>query len=167
MCFSCRATQHCPLVLRLSVANQKPGVPMRAGWTLTPALCPSRLAGLGRAVYPCRHTPVRTVRPAPAQPSNCSDPLTPRVQRQARPYGPVRPSLHQPQLQATLKDKCAAEWILILKSCVAGSMLAQALEASQHAQVLVEASLRKFSGGTRLFLTFVNQCVWVICRASP
>ena len=46
-------------------------------------------------------------------------------------------------------------------------MLAQALEASQHPQILVEASLRKFSGGTlsqhlraiRLFLTFVNQCV--------
>ena len=51
------------------------------------------------------------------------------------------------QVQATLKDKCTAEWVLILKSCVAGSMLAQALEASQHPHVLVEASLRKFSGG--------------------
>ena len=83
-----------------------------------------------------------------------------------RPYGPVRPPepSSTAQLQATLKDKCTAEWVLILKSCVAGSMLAQALEASQHPQ---EASLRKFSRGTlsqylraiRLFLTFVNQCV--------
>ena len=86
-----------------------------------------------------------------------------------RPYGPVRPPepSSTAQLQATLKDKCTAEWVLILKSCVASSKLAQALEASQHPQILVEASLRKFSGGTlsqylcaiRFFLTFVNQCV--------
>ena len=76
-------------------------------------------------------------------------------------------SVRLSQLQATLKDKCAAKWVLILKSCVASSKLAQALEASQHPQILVEASLRKFSGGTllqylraiRLFLTFVHQCV--------
>ena len=86
-----------------------------------------------------------------------------------RPCGPVRPAepSSTAQLQATLKDKCTAEWILILKSCVASSKLAQALEALQHPQILVEASLRKFSGGTlsqylraiRLFLTFVHQCV--------
>ena len=48
-----------------------------------------------------------------------------------RPYGPVRPPepSSTAQLQATLKDKCTAEWVLILKSCVASSMLAQALEA--------------------------------------
>ena len=86
-----------------------------------------------------------------------------------RPYGPVRPAepSSTAQLQATLKDKCTAKWVLILKSCVASSKLAQALEASQHPQILVEASLRKSSGGTlsqylraiRLFLTFVHQCV--------
>ena len=86
-----------------------------------------------------------------------------------RPYGPTRPAepSSTAQLQATLKDKCTAEWVLILKSCVASSKLAQALEASQHPQILVEASLRKFSGGTlsqylcaiRLFLAFVHQCV--------
>ena len=83
----------------------------------------------------------------------------------ARPALPIRPP--EPSSTASYKDRCTAEWVLILKSCVAGSMLAQALEASQHPQVLVEASLRKFSGGTlsqylraiRLFLTFVNQCV--------
>ena len=86
-----------------------------------------------------------------------------------RPHGPIRPAepSSTAQLQATLKDKCTAEWVLILKSCVASSKLAQALEASQHPQILVEASLRKFSGGTlsqylraiRLFLAFVHQCV--------
>ena len=86
-----------------------------------------------------------------------------------RPHGPVRPAepSSTAQLQATLKDRCTAEWVSILKSCVASSKLAQALEASQHPQILVEASLRKFSGGTlsqylraiRLFLTFVHQCV--------
>ena len=67
----------------------------------------------------------------------------------------------------TRPSKACAGMALILKSCVAGGTLAQALEASQHPQILVEASLRKFLGGTlwqylraiRLFLTFVNQCV--------
>ena len=66
------------------------------------------------------------------------------------------------QLQATLKDKCTAEWVLIHKSCVASSK-----QASQRPQIIVEASLRKFSGGVlsqylraiRPFLTFVDQCV--------
>ena len=51
----------------------------------------------------------------PAQPANRSDALTPRVQRPActaQPYGPVRPPepSSTAQLQATLTDKCTAEW---------------------------------------------------------
>ena len=78
-----------------------------------------------------------------------------------RPYSPIRPAepSSTAQLQATLKDKCTAEWVLILKSCVASSKLAQALEASQHPQILVEASLRKFSGG---FLPLYISA-WVTC----
>ena len=93
-----------------------------------------------------------------------------------RPYGPVRPPepSSTAQLQATLKNKCTAEWVLILKSCIDSSLLVQALEASQHPHILVEASLRKFSGGTlsqylraiRFFLTFVNQCVGNLLRLT-
>ena len=89
--------------------------------------CPSRPAGLGLSLALQSHiSQERTdqVR-SPASPyASCS-----------RPYGPVR--LSEPsstaQLQATLKDKCTAEWVLTLKSCVASSMLAHARRSlSKH-----------------------------------
>ena len=177
--FSCRATQHCPLApgSRKSEtrvpSSRVHSIKVLGGPLPSAQAALQALASQSSLADTHQPGPHRSGSP-PAQPANRSDPLTPRVQR--RPYGPVRPPepSSTAQLQATLKDKCTAEWVLILKSCVAGSMPAQALEASQHPQVLVEASLRKFSGGTlsqylraiRLFLTFVNQCVGDLLRLT-
>ena len=90
--------------------------------------CPHvRIMAVGSDLTQCA---LRTRRPGsiPAQPANHSDALTPRVRRQARPYGPVRPPepSSTAQLQVTLKDNC--RMVLILKSCVASSKLASWLK---------------------------------------
>ena len=152
--FSCGAAQHCPLApgFRWQIRNQgavPECIPLRS-W-VDPFSCPLPKP-------PCRPWPRSLALQSHIGQDRTilSPPITVLPQRRVfgarpawpRPHGPVCPPEPSSiaQLQATLKDKCTAEWVLILKSCGASSMLAQALEASQHPQILVEASAKIFGG---------------------
>ena len=121
---------------RLSVANQEPGflipesIPMKS-W-VDPHSCP--LPKPPCRPWPCSlalltHTSqdrASQVRPQnslsaaviPARRVFSARPALPK------PYGPARPSepSSTAQLQATLKDKCTTEWVLILKLCIDSSL---------------------------------------------
>ena len=158
--FQLRSHPALPPCPRRSVANQRPGCPvpeciLLRSW-VDPFSCPlpkppcrpwPRSLALQSHISQDRTDQVRSL----LSPQITVMPLR-RVfgARPAlpRPYGPVRPlePSSTAQLQATLKDKCTAEWVLILKSCVASSMLAQALEARSTRRSLSKHLCGNFRG---------------------